>query len=109
MLLRDVSEAELLARVFPVYAGARPPRWGSVAVGPGDDAAVVVAGRRVGARDGPARAGIGVAHAGAAVALGRTRHAGGVADAIAGTGVTGAAASVIVAIAVALIAPAAAG
>jgi thiamine-monophosphate kinase len=39
--LRDVSEGELLARVFPVYAGARPPAWGSVPVGPGDDAAVV--------------------------------------------------------------------
>lgn len=41
MRLRDLSEAELLARVFPVYAGAAPPAWGSVAVGPGDDAAVV--------------------------------------------------------------------
>ena len=41
MRLRDVSEGELLARVFPVYAGARPPAWGSVPVGPGDDAAVV--------------------------------------------------------------------
>ena len=41
MRLRDVSEGELLARVFPVYAGARPPVWGSVPVGPGDDAAVV--------------------------------------------------------------------
>ena len=41
MRLRDVSEAELLARVFPVYAVARPPAWGSVPVGPGDDAAVV--------------------------------------------------------------------
>jgi thiamine-monophosphate kinase len=39
--LRDVSESDLLARVFPVYAGARPPAWGSVPVGPGDDAAVV--------------------------------------------------------------------
>jgi thiamine-monophosphate kinase len=39
--LRDVSEGELLARVFPVYAGARPPAWLSVPVGPGDDAAVV--------------------------------------------------------------------
>jgi thiamine-monophosphate kinase len=39
--LRDVSESELLARVFPVYAGARPAAWGSVPVGPGDDAAVV--------------------------------------------------------------------
>jgi thiamine-monophosphate kinase len=39
--LRDASEGELLARVFPVYAGARPPAWGSVPVGPGDDAAVV--------------------------------------------------------------------
>ena len=41
MRLRDISEGELLARVFPVYAGARPPAWGSVPVGPGDDAAVV--------------------------------------------------------------------
>lgn len=41
MRLRDVSEAELLARVFPVYAGAAAPPWGSVPVGPGDDAAVV--------------------------------------------------------------------
>jgi len=39
--LRDVSEAELLALVFPVYAGTGSPAWGSVAVGPGDDAAVV--------------------------------------------------------------------
>jgi thiamine-monophosphate kinase len=39
--LRDVSEGELLARLFPLYAGARPPLWGSVPVGPGDDAAVV--------------------------------------------------------------------
>jgi thiamine-monophosphate kinase len=39
--LRDVSEGELLARVFPVYAGTRLPVWGSVPVGPGDDAAVV--------------------------------------------------------------------
>lgn len=39
--LRDISEGELLARVFPVYAGTRPPRSGSVLVGPGDDAAVV--------------------------------------------------------------------
>ena len=41
MRLRDVSEGELLARVFPVYARARPAAWGSVPVGPGDDAAVV--------------------------------------------------------------------
>lgn len=41
MRLRDLSEAELLARVFPVYAAATPPAWGSVPVGPGDDAAVV--------------------------------------------------------------------
>ena len=41
MRLRDVSEGELLARVFPVYAGTRLPVWGSVPVGPGDDAAVV--------------------------------------------------------------------
>ena len=43
MRLRDVSEGELLARLFPLYAGARPARWGSVPVGPGDDAAVVAA------------------------------------------------------------------
>ena len=41
MRLRDASEGDLLARVFPVYAGARPAAWGSVPVGPGDDAAVV--------------------------------------------------------------------
>ncbi len=41
MRLRDVSEAELLARVFPVYSRASAPPWGSVPVGPGDDAAVV--------------------------------------------------------------------
>lgn len=41
MRLRDISEGELLGRVFPVYAGTRPPAWGSVPVGPGDDAAVV--------------------------------------------------------------------
>ena len=41
MRLRDVSESELLARVFPVYADAQPAAWGSVPVGPGDDAAVV--------------------------------------------------------------------
>ena len=41
MRLRDVSEGELLARVFPVYAGTAAPPWGSVPVGPGDDAAVV--------------------------------------------------------------------
>ena len=40
MRLRDVSEDELLARVFPVLAGARPAAWASVPVGPGDDAAV---------------------------------------------------------------------
>ena len=39
--LRDVSEGELLARVFPLYAGARPASSGPVPVGPGDDAAVV--------------------------------------------------------------------
>ena len=41
MRLCDISEGELLARVFPVYAGAVPHAWGSVPVGPGDDAAVV--------------------------------------------------------------------
>ncbi|WP_392542637.1 thiamine-phosphate kinase [Oryzobacter telluris] len=41
MRLREVSEGELLARVFPVYARASAPSWGSVPVGPGDDAAVV--------------------------------------------------------------------
>jgi thiamine-monophosphate kinase len=39
--LRDISEGELLALVFPVYAGAVPADPGSVWVGPGDDAAVV--------------------------------------------------------------------
>ncbi len=39
--LRDISEGELLALVFPVYAGAAPADPGSVPVGPGDDAAVV--------------------------------------------------------------------
>jgi thiamine-monophosphate kinase len=39
--LRDVSEGELLALVFPVYAGAGPAAHGAVPVGPGDDAAVV--------------------------------------------------------------------
>jgi len=39
--LRDISEGELLARIFPVYAGAVPHAWGSIPVGPGDDAAVV--------------------------------------------------------------------
>ena len=39
--LRDISEGELLALVFPVYAGAAPADPGSVWVGPGDDAAVV--------------------------------------------------------------------
>ncbi len=41
MRLRDVSEGELLARVFPLYSTTAPPTWGSVTVGPGDDAAVV--------------------------------------------------------------------
>ncbi len=41
MRLCDISEGELLARVFPVYAGAVSHAWGSVPVGPGDDAAVV--------------------------------------------------------------------
>lgn len=41
MRLRDASEGELLARIFPLYAGTVPPTWGSVPVGPGDDAAVV--------------------------------------------------------------------
>lgn len=39
--LCDLDEAELLARVFPAYAHAVAPAWGSVPVGPGDDAAVV--------------------------------------------------------------------
>jgi len=39
--LRDVSEGELLALVLPAYAGTRAAAWGSVPVGPGDDAAVV--------------------------------------------------------------------
>lgn len=38
--LRDLDEAELLARLFPAYAAA--PRSAQVAVGPGDDAAVLV-------------------------------------------------------------------
>ena len=41
MRLRDASEGELLEQIFPVYAGTLPPTWGSVPVGPGDDAAVV--------------------------------------------------------------------
>lgn len=41
MRLRDVSEGGLLAMLFPLYAVTRPPAWGSVPVGPGDDAAVV--------------------------------------------------------------------
>ena len=40
MRLRDISEGELLARVFPVYAGARTG-LGLGTGGPGDDAAVV--------------------------------------------------------------------
>lgn len=39
--LRDLDEAALLARIFPVYADATPRPWASVPVGPGDDAAVV--------------------------------------------------------------------
>ncbi len=38
--LRDLSEAELLGRLAPVYAGV-PHRAADVPVGPGDDAAVV--------------------------------------------------------------------
>lgn len=41
MRLRDTSEGELLAQIFPIYAGDRPVDEGSVPVGPGDDAAVV--------------------------------------------------------------------
>ncbi len=41
MRLRDISEGELLARLFPLYAGTRPALRASVPVGPGDDAAVV--------------------------------------------------------------------
>ena len=41
--LRDVDETELLARVFPVYAGAVPVDATAVPVGPGDDAAVLAA------------------------------------------------------------------
>ncbi|HSF97607.1 MAG TPA: thiamine-phosphate kinase [Ornithinibacter sp.] len=41
MRLRDSSEGDLLAQIFPLYAGTLPPEWGSVPVGPGDDAAVV--------------------------------------------------------------------
>jgi thiamine-monophosphate kinase len=39
--LRDISEGELLARLFPLYAGARPALRAPLLVGPGDDAAVV--------------------------------------------------------------------
>ena len=39
--LRDLDESGLLARIFPLYADALPRPWGSVPVGPGDDAAVV--------------------------------------------------------------------
>jgi thiamine-monophosphate kinase len=39
--LRDTSEGELLARIFPIYAGSGHVDEGSVPVGPGDDAAVV--------------------------------------------------------------------
>jgi thiamine-monophosphate kinase len=39
--LRDTSEGGLLEQLFPVYAGTPLPGWGSVPVGPGDDAAVV--------------------------------------------------------------------
>ena len=41
MRLRDTSECELLARIFPIYAGSGHVDEGSVPVGPGDDAAVV--------------------------------------------------------------------
>ena len=41
MRLRDTSEGELLARIFPIYAGSGHVDEGSVPVGPGDDAAVV--------------------------------------------------------------------
>ena len=41
MRLRDTSEGELLDQIFPLYSRTRPPAWGSVPVGPGDDAAVV--------------------------------------------------------------------
>ena len=43
MRLRDTSEGELLARIFPIYAGSGHVDEGSVPVGPGDDAAVVSA------------------------------------------------------------------
>ena len=39
--LRDLDESGLLARIFPLYAAPLPRPWGSVPVGPGDDAAVV--------------------------------------------------------------------
>ena len=39
--LQDLSEGELLARLFPVYGGTRGPA--DVLVGPGDDAAVLAA------------------------------------------------------------------
>lgn len=41
MRLRDTSEGELLARIFPIYAENGHVDDGSVPVGPGDDAAVV--------------------------------------------------------------------
>ncbi|HQG16832.1 MAG TPA: AIR synthase related protein, partial [Ornithinibacter sp.] len=41
--MRDTSEGELLARIFPIYAGSGHVDEGSVPVGPGDDAAVVSA------------------------------------------------------------------
>ena len=41
MRLRDTSEGELLARIFPIYAGSGHVDEASVPVGPGDDAAVV--------------------------------------------------------------------
>ncbi len=55
--LGDLDEAALLARVFPAYGALTPPPWGSVPVGPGDDAAVVGApgGTVVATTDGMVR------------------------------------------------------
>jgi len=45
--LRDLEESRLLARLFPLYDTAVPRPWGSVPVGPGDDAAVLAIGSRL--------------------------------------------------------------
>ncbi|QKE84222.1 thiamine-phosphate kinase [Arthrobacter sp. NEB 688] len=55
--LRDLDEAELLARVFPLYAAAVAADESAVPVGPGDDAAVLAApsGAVVATTDGMVR------------------------------------------------------